>query len=47
MDYKEFYQNCYEELEEELGRKPTWEEVSQYQRDRMSDIVAAYECIDT
>jgi hypothetical protein len=42
MDYKEFYQNCYENLEEELGREPTWEETEEYVRNEMCDLVSCY-----
>jgi hypothetical protein len=43
MDYKEFHQECYELLIENLGREPTWTELEEFVRDSISILVGAYE----
>jgi hypothetical protein len=43
MDYKEYWQEAYESLEEELGREPTTEEIRDMELSIGDDIYGAYE----
>lgn len=38
MDYKEVFQECYEDLCEELGREPTFKEVDERFRNELYDV---------
>ena len=47
MDYKEFHQQCYEELRDKRdGEEPSFEELEKYMRDVMSDYVSIFEPLD-
>lgn len=39
MDYKQIHQDCYEDLIEELGREPNFEEMESAYRDRIASMV--------
>jgi hypothetical protein len=41
MDYKEIHQQCYDRLEEDLGREPEWFEIDSAFRDEISLMVDA------